>query len=92
VDGSAYFNVSAISLLAGVFKMRRVQLFKCASRFRVVGTCSDEQKISLLAGASDGLKRMTWRARDCHLSGHSGFIPAYHRRFCLQEHRRYKGI
>jgi hypothetical protein len=28
---------------------------------------------------------MSWRARDCHLSGHSGFIPAYHRRFCLQE-------
>jgi hypothetical protein len=71
--------------------MRRVRFLECAGHFRVVGTCFDDQKIFLLAGALDGLKRMTLGVRDCHLSGHSGSILAYHRRFCLQEHWRYKG-
>jgi len=30
----------------------------------VFGTLSDDQKVSLLAGALDGLKRVTWRIRD----------------------------
>jgi len=84
VDDSVYFYVSTILLLAGVFEMQRVRLFKCVGYPRVVGTFSENRTVSLLAGALDGLKRVTWRVRDCHCSGNSGFSPAYHSRFCLQ--------